>query len=152
DLAAVDDVPALIESGVQSFKIEGRLKSPEYVAAVTQVYRRAIDRALRERAPFEVPDRDRYLLELAFSRGLFSGWLHGVAHQRLVHARFGTKRGALAGSVARVGPDFVELTPRIPLAPGDGLVFETGINPDEEQGGRIYRIEGDRVYFQRGKL
>jgi len=152
DLAAVDDVPALIDSGVQSFKIEGRLKTPEYVAAVTQVYRRAIDQALSQRAAFAVPDGDRYLLELAFSRGLFSGWLHGVDHQRLVHARFGTKRGALAGTVARVGQDFVEFAPRVPLAPGDGLVFETGINPDQEQGGRIYRIEGERVYFQRGKV
>ncbi|HTV22700.1 MAG TPA: DUF3656 domain-containing protein [Polyangiaceae bacterium] len=152
DLAAVDDVPALIDSGVQSFKIEGRLKTPEYVAAVTQVYRRAIDKALSARASFAVPEGDRYLLELAFSRGLFSGWLHGVDHQRLVHARFGTKRGALAGTVTRVGADYVELTPRVPLAPGDGVVFETGINPDQEQGGRIYRIEGERVYFQRGKL
>lgn len=150
DLAAVDDIPALIDSGLQSFKIEGRLKSPEYVAAVTQVYRRAIDRALRGR--FEVREGDRYRLELAFSRGLFSGWLHGVDHQRLVHGRFGTKRGALAGTLARVGEDFVEFAPRVPLAPGDGLVFETGINPDDEQGGRIYRIEGERVYFRRGKL
>src|SRR5581483_6939012 len=46
DLAAVDEIPRLIELGVVSFKIEGRLKSPEYVAAVTQVYRKAIDAAL----------------------------------------------------------------------------------------------------------
>jgi len=43
DLAAVDLIPELIQAGVKSFKIEGRLKSPEYVAAVTRVYRKAID-------------------------------------------------------------------------------------------------------------
>ena len=50
DLAAVNEIPALIERGVVSFKIEGRLKSPEYVAAVCQVYRKALDAALEERA------------------------------------------------------------------------------------------------------
>ena len=42
DLAAVEEIPKLIELGVRSFKIEGRLKSAEYVAAVTRQYRRAM--------------------------------------------------------------------------------------------------------------
>ena len=46
DLAGIDEIPELIRLGVASFKIEGRLKSPEYVAAVTRVYRNAIDRAI----------------------------------------------------------------------------------------------------------
>ncbi len=50
DLAAVEEIPRLIELGVSSFKIEGRLKSPEYVAAVTRVYRKAIDAALAQTA------------------------------------------------------------------------------------------------------
>ncbi len=45
DLAAVAEIPELVRLGIASFKIEGRLKTPEYVAAVTQVYRRAIDAA-----------------------------------------------------------------------------------------------------------
>ena len=93
DLAAVEEIPELVRLGIVSFKIEGRLKTPEYVAAVTQVYRRAIDRAWdaqeTERAP--VSAEDRYQLEMAFSRGLYSGWMHGVNHQELVHARFGKK-------------------------------------------------------------
>src|SRR6266566_3523677 len=46
DLAAYDLVPQLIEAGVCSFKIEGRLKTPEYVANIVRHYRRAIDSAL----------------------------------------------------------------------------------------------------------
>ena len=45
DLAAYDLVPELIDAGVSSFKIEGRLKTPEYVANITRHYRRAIDAA-----------------------------------------------------------------------------------------------------------
>lgn len=67
DLAAVNDIPALISAGVTSFKIEGRLKSPEYVAAVCQVYRKAIDAALA--GVFEgAGSEDIYKLEMTFSR------------------------------------------------------------------------------------
>jgi putative protease len=48
DLAAVHEIPELLRRGVTAFKIEGRLKSPEYVAATTQVYRKAIDAAVAE--------------------------------------------------------------------------------------------------------
>ena len=148
DLAAVEEIPALIEHGVVSFKIEGRLKSPEYVAAVCQVYRKAID-AVLERRDWKPLSADRYQLEMTFSRGLFPGWLHGVNHQELVAARFGKKRGAFLGRIGRVGRDFVELAaPETPVKPGDGVVFDTGGDPDKEQGGRVYEVRGNRLFFK----
>ncbi|TCO90101.1 putative protease [Chthoniobacter flavus] len=147
DLAAVNEIPALIEAGVISFKIEGRLKSPEYVSAVCQVYRKAIDAALAERE-FRPSAADRYQLEMTFSRGLYSGWMHGVNHQELVSARFGKKRGAFAGRIARIGRDFVEFAPQVPLKAGDGVVFDTGGDTNAEQGGRIFQVKGQRLFFQ----
>ncbi len=148
DLAAVEEIPALLKLGVVSFKIEGRLKTPEYVAAVCQVYRKAIDAALAE-----VPNTpDRHQLEMAFSRGLYSGWMHGVNHQELVSARFGKKRGPLVGRIAGVGRDCVELAPEIALKLGDGVVFDTGGDTDAEQGGRIFGIKGGRYFFQHGHI
>ena len=147
DLAAVNEIPALIAAGVVSFKIEGRLKSPEYVAGVCQVYRKAIDAALAARE-FTAGAADRYQLEMTFSRGLYSGWMHGVQHQELVSARFGKKRGAFSGRIENVGRDFVELTSQVPLNLGDGVVFDTGGDPDAEQGGRIFQIKGKRLFFQ----
>ncbi|MES2568425.1 MAG: U32 family peptidase, partial [Verrucomicrobiota bacterium] len=151
DLAAVNEIPRLLELGVVSFKIEGRLKAPEYVAAVCQVYRKAIDAALEERF-HEASAGDRYQLEMTFSRGLYSGWMHGVNHQELVSARFGKKRGPFAGRIASVGRDFIELNPEVPLAPGDGIVFDTGGDTNDEQGGRIYQIKGNRFFFQHRHL
>ncbi len=152
DLAAVNEIPALLERGVTSFKIEGRLKSPEYVAAVTQVYRKALDAAMG-RPGWTASKADRYQLEMAFSRGLFTGWVHGVDHQRLVAARFGKKRGALLGEVGYVGRDFVELADlQTPVKPGDGVAFETGGDPDHEQGGRVYQVRGRRLFFQHGHV
>jgi len=152
DLAAVEEIPRLVELGVRSFKIEGRLKSPEYVAGVTRVYRKAIDAALATgKAPLSV--EDKYALEMTFSRGLYSGWFHGVNHQELVGARFGKKRGPLIGEVVRAGQDQVEISEnRSTLKPGDGVVFENPSNTDDEQGGYVYAVRGRMLEFQRGKL
>ncbi len=158
DLAAVNEIPKLLESGVTSFKIEGRLKSPEYVAAVCQVYRKAIDAALAEAdhdddQKSHVADAaDRYQLEMAFSRGLYSGWMYGVNHQELVHARFGKKRGAFVGTIAEIHNDYIAFETKVPLRPGDGVVFDTGEDTDREQGGRIFEIRGSRFYFRHGHL
>ncbi|MBU6183146.1 MAG: DUF3656 domain-containing protein [Verrucomicrobia bacterium] len=152
DLAAVDQIPDLIARGVQSFKIEGRLKSPEYVAAVTKVYRKAIDAALAGEFEKTQPG-DWYRLEMAFSRGLYKGWMHGVNHQELVGARFGKKRGAFAGRVESIGRDAVELDgAAVDLKPGDGVVFDTGGDTEHEQGGRIFGVDGHRISFECGKI
>jgi len=151
DLAAVEEIPALLERGVISFKIEGRLKAPEYVAAVCQVYRRALDDAMARRG-HRTSEAERYQLEMTFSRGLFTGWMHGVDHQRLVSARFGKKRGPFVGRIAQVGRDFVEVQAEVPLQPGDGVVFDTGGDTNAEQGGRIYEVRHGRLSFERGKI
>jgi putative protease len=152
DLAAVNQIPELIERGVLSFKIEGRLKSPEYVAAVTSVYRKAIDAALADTFEQIAPE-DWYRLEMTFSRGLYPGWMHGVNHQELVGARFGKKRGAFVGLVKESARDHVELDSfAVNLKPGDGVVFDTGGDTEHEQGGRIFEVRGRRVFFEHGKI
>ena len=117
------EIPELVRLGIASFKIEGRLKTPEYVAAVTQVYRRAIDDAVAADGSRRTPGggvgakseaTDRYKLEMAFSRGLYSGWMHGVNHQELVHARYGKKRGAYIGTISSIGRGYIEVKPEAP--------------------------------------
>ncbi|HEX8371636.1 MAG TPA: U32 family peptidase [Chthoniobacterales bacterium] len=151
DLAAVEQIPRLLELGVVSFKIEGRLKSPEYVAAVCQVYRRAIDSALAGRE-VKLSGPDKYQLEMTFSRGLYPGWMHGVNHQELVGARYGKKRGAYIGVVSKVHHDSVEIANAGELKLGDGVVFDTGGDTNHEQGGRIYGIRGQKLEFQRNQI
>jgi putative protease len=148
DLAAVDFVPDLVKAGVKSFKIEGRLKSPEYVSAVTRVYRKALDAAMADAAS-PITAGDRYELEMTFSRGLSSGWFAGTNHPYLTHGRFGKKRGPLLGTIIDCGPGWIKLGNRtgVPIAAGDGVVFDAGENRDLEQGARIWVIEGDRLIF-----
>lgn len=153
DLAGIEQVPELIRLGVTSFKIEGRLKTPEYVAAVTRTYRRAIDSAGEGEVSAPPSERDRYELEMVFSRGLSTGWLEGIDNQKLVHARFGKKRGAFVGRVVATGEDWVEIDGSgAAVRNGDGIVFDTGGDTEHEQGGRIWEVEGRKLHLKRGKI
>ncbi len=146
DLAGIDVLPDLVRAGVSSLKIEGRLKSPEYVASITRVYRQALDRlgsTSHNAQPTSLNSSDpaRYELQMAFSRGLYTGWFRGIDNQHLAHARFGTKRGVFLGTVARVDRESVFLILQAPLKPGDGVVFDAGRPEEREEGGRVYQIE-----------
>jgi putative protease len=142
DLAGLEVLPELLRAGVVSLKIEGRLKSPEYVANITQVYRRALDQlTAKPDASPNLAGASRYNLEMAFSRGLHTGWFGGTNNQALVHARFGKKRGVYLGAVQRVERGRVHLRLEAPLQPGDGIVFDAGRPDEEEQGGRVYAVE-----------
>jgi len=147
DLAGINLIPQLAQAGVSSLKIEGRLKTPEYVANVTRNYRRALNR-LSDSSAIPVLDpadpaarKTQYDLEMAFSRGLHTGWLQGINNQRLVHARFGKKRGVLLGAVTRVTRQEVFALIHEPLKAGDGVVFDNGNPADPEEGGRIYFVD-----------
>ncbi len=143
DLSGLNAITDLAQAGVTSLKIEGRLKSPEYVASITRVYRAALDRLRANGPSADVPTGERYDLEMGFSRGLHTGWLRGIDNQRLVHARFGKKRGVFLGRVERVRGERVYLTPETPLnlKPGDGVVFDAGQPDQPEEGGRVYTVD-----------
>jgi putative protease len=149
DLAGLEVLPDLARLGVASLKIEGRLKSPEYVANITRVYRQALDRLGGDA---QVTNDDRYAMEMAFSRGLYTGWFRGTNNQALVHGRFGKKRGVLLGEVARVGSDGVWVGLQAPLKPGDGVVFDAGHPEEEEQGGRVYEVQSPKSEGRNGGL
>jgi putative protease len=148
DLAGIDVLPELVRRGIASLKIEGRLKSPEYVASITRVYREALDKVMRSMQPagpddaaWSPPAPAHYELQMAFSRGLYTGWFRGNNNQELAHARFGTKRGVFLGEVAHVGPESVTVKLAAPLKPGDGIVFDAGKPDEREEGGRVYQVE-----------
>lgn len=150
DLAGLDEIPALLAAGVVCFKIEGRLKSPEYVANVTGAYRRALDVALAGRTS-AVTDSQRRRLAQSFSRGLTAGFLRGIDHQTLVRGDFPKSRGLAAGEVVAVRPPFVRIRGcAVPLAAGDGVVFDNGNPERREPGGPIYEIRSQGADIELG--
>jgi putative protease len=139
DLAAYDLIPELLDAGVCSFKIEGRLKSPEYVANITQHYRTALDQAIAGRR-VEFSRREIQRMEQSFSRGFSPGWLQGCDHKMLVPATSSSKRGVLLGEVTAVHADRVSVLLEYEIRPGDGVVFEGDRAEGSEQGGRVYHV------------
>jgi putative protease len=79
DLFGIELLPRLIGTGVRALKIEGRMKSAEYVALVTGVYRAALDRAAEQGEDFSVRDGELDVLNEAFSRGFTSAYM---THER----------------------------------------------------------------------
>lgn len=85
DLCGLDYIPFLINAGVTSFKIEGRMKTPEYVATVTRIYRKYIDLALSGN-PYVIDEKDKKDLLQVFNRGLSSnGHLDKEPNKNLIY-------------------------------------------------------------------
>ncbi|RNB64689.1 U32 family peptidase [Brevibacillus borstelensis] len=144
DLAAIELVPELIEAGVTSFKIEGRLKSPEYVANVVSKYRAAIDRYFAGQDA-SVSEQDIRELQQSFSRGFTHGFLEGTNNKTLLDGSFPKSRGVFLGTVKKVLKNAVLVELSSPLKRGDGIVFDAGDPTQKEEGGRVYDL------LQRGK-
>ena len=143
DLAAYDRVPQLMAAGVSGLKIEGRLKTPEYVANVTRHYRQAIDAALAGRPQPASPEQWREL-GLSFSRGFGHGWLDGVQPKKLVSGESSDNRGVYLGRVTAVRAGRVEVELAASVKRGDGIAFES-LPDGDDQGCRVYEV------FQQGR-
>ena len=122
DICTLRLLPDLIDAGIASFKIEGRMKSAEYAAGVTAMYRRYIDLYLEKgRAGFQVKEADEKLLSELFSRGDFS---QGYYHERngrdmitLVEksAQTGNALRHSQETVQKIKEQYVDPIKRIPL-------------------------------------
>jgi len=144
DLMALDHVPALVDIGVASLKIEGRYKDAEYVALTTRAYRTAVDAAVAQQTYVDLP-ADKLLLEQVYSRGLGDYFMGGTDHQKVVRGRAPRHRGVCVGQVAAIAPDAIRIrTNTVPLKAGDGVVFDAADwrSPEEpEEGGRIFAVQ-----------
>ena len=147
DLAAIDLMPELIEAGVTSFKIEGRLKSPEYVADVVSKYRKAIDRYFD--GDMSKPSKEEVReLQQSFSRGFTHGFLDGTNNKKLVDGTFPKSRGVYLGTVEQILRDGVVCRIHAPLKRGDGIVFDAGDPTKKEEGGRVYDLRRKGVKLE----
>ena len=112
DLNTLDLLPRLIETGVTSLKIEGRMKRPEYVATVVKVYRDALDKKIST-------DEDRRKLAQIFNRDFTTAYLEKNPGKNLISDSKPNNRGVLIGRVAEVGHDKIVLKLSGELHAGD---------------------------------
>lgn len=144
DLAGITELPALIKSGAAALKIEGRMKSPEYVAIVTGVYRAALDRAYQDPDSFEVTIAEHSVLAEAFSRGFSTAYLTDERGNDMMSYGRPNNRGILIGRVARKeGPDAVIALEQA-LDGDDTIEFWTGKGRFAQKAG-VLKHKGSRV-------
>ncbi|MBP3708160.1 MAG: U32 family peptidase [Clostridia bacterium] len=126
DVCGLEFIPTLIKAGVKCFKIEGRLKNPEYVAIVTRIYRKYIDLALSNK-PYSIDYADQKALMQVFNRGGFSsGHLTDEYNNELVYSKKPNNMGLYLGKVQKFNPDkgHITLSSKETLAIGDTISLE----------------------------
>ena len=163
DICSVEFLPQLLEAGIHSFKIEGRMKSPEYVASVVGTYRKYMDLALRNEV-YEVTEADMEIMKGVFNRGGFSkGYYYNRGNAKMLTPNSPRHIGLKAGKVTYFAPKtgMATISLERDLHPGDGLEIirkgkesvGTGITKDCSAGSQIkchfdYYVEpGSEVYL-----
>lgn len=125
DLCTVDELADLVAAGVASLKIEGRMKSPEYVSSVVSVYRAALDRVLRGGTAAKATEDEHRQLAEAFSRGFTMAYLHGIRGNEMMGYQRPNNRGVFAGRVLDVKNDAAYVDASLQLEEGDVVEFWT---------------------------
>ena len=123
DMNTLEILPQLIESGVVSYKIEGRMKRPEYVAIVVDAYRRAMDSYLA--GDYSVPAEDFANIEQIFNRDFTTAYMVNRPGKEMMSDRRPNNRGVLVGRVLKLDKQrnkaVIKLDKELHL--GDGLEF-----------------------------
>ncbi|MBP1909671.1 DUF3656 domain-containing U32 family peptidase [Methanolobus bombayensis] len=130
DLNTSEILPELIKAGIDSFKIEGRMKRPEYVAGVVKIYRNLIDRFVEDPDNYSVTDEEKENLEQLFNREFTTGYFKGDPAGDLMSRERPHNQGIMVGKVSGFNNKFkrLEITLTGELEVGDGIGFEGSKN------------------------
>ena len=131
DLAIYSHLDRIAEAPVDSIKIEGRMRPPEYVANVVKVYREALDSIAR--GQWKVREEDVSNLKMSFNRGTTKGWLMGASYQSMMGRSNPGNRGLYLGKVVNYdkknGRTILKIKTKVNPEKGDGILFK---QPDNE--------------------
>ena len=101
DLCGLDYLPELVDAGVTCLKIEGRMKTPEYVATVTRIYRKYLDLAQDNKSKYKINPQDKTELLQVFNRGGFSsGHLESTPNKNLIYKDKSNNMGIYLGTIS----------------------------------------------------
>lgn len=123
DLAIFEDIKELLDAGVDSFKMEGRMKAPQYVGHITKIYRKLIN-SYNDNKRLEVEKEDKYNLQKLFNRGFTKGHLFEEKGKALMGIKRPNHRGIPLGQVISINKNRIRLRLDDTLHQGDGIKFE----------------------------
>ncbi len=129
DLCTLDFIPDYIAAGVKCLKLEGRMKSPEYVATITKIYRKYVDLAYSDK-PYVVEEADRKELLQAFNRGMFStGHLSSKPNLDLVSKDKPNNMGLYLGIISKYSENKGHITLKLNEEVSIGDTISIGNEP-----------------------
>lgn len=151
DMNRSNDLEGLLDAGVTSFKIEGRLKEVSYVKNITAFYRKQLDAILKRRPEYARSSSGKCSytftpqLNKSFSRGSTSYFLHGRSPNI---TSFDTPKslGEEMGRVKEIRGNYISVAGIKPFNNGDGVCFID--ERDKLTGFRVNRVESNRLYPQ----
>lgn len=128
DMCTLEYIPELIESGIYSFKIEGRMKKPEYVALVTAMYRKYVDLYLEKgKKAFRVEPKDREMLMDLYNRGgSHGGYYHAKNGREMLSLTRPNHAGVPALQVLRSNGKNVSVKAIVDIHKGDVIELPDG--------------------------
>jgi putative protease len=149
DLNTTSGLGPLIEAGIESFKIEGRMKRPEYVAGVVRIYRRLIDRYLENPEGYSVSEEEQEALTQLFNRGFTQGYFFENPRWKLMSRESPQNRGIPAGTIIGYDSRSNRIRVRLSLAlsVGDGIMVESAELSPEDKGKII-----SSMYTRKGQI
>ncbi|MGM0365953.1 MAG: U32 family peptidase [Actinomycetota bacterium] len=128
DLSAVEILPQIINSGVDALKIEGRMKTPEYVAIVTKLYRKYIDAYYADPKNYKVDEKDLYKLSQIFLRDSGPGYFKKTYPREIINPKTSGSIGNFAGRIDSIEyskrkkkVEAIKISSKIPINNGDLL-------------------------------
>lgn len=142
DLFTLHELPALLESGVHSLKIEGRMKKPEYVAQVVSMYRQAID-AWQNKEAYKADKQAEHQLQKLYHRGFTKGHAFHAFGKALMNPLRPNHQGVLLGEVIALSKQRIQIRLSEELHQGDGIRI---LGKEEDGGGIVNRL------YHHGKL
>lgn len=120
DLMTLEYLDQILDSGVSSLKIEGRMKSPEYVYSVTRAYREAIDEYYKHHK-YVINNKTLENILVTFNRSFTKGYLLNEDNANIVNTEYVNHRGIVVGKVINAKKDFIEIKLSNDLNLHDGL-------------------------------
>lgn len=147
DFNTIEVLPELIKAGVTSFKIEGRMKRPEYVAVVVDAYRRAIDSYLQQHDQYSISEQDKKDLAQIFNRDFTTAHLYGKNNRLMMSDRRPNNRGVRVGRVLTYQPNGKIAVIKLdePLAVGDIIEFWVKVGGRVNVTVRTMTVDGQNV-------